>query len=254
MNLVNIVKHLYNLAEQEYGLPSATTSDIEILAAQQLFQVLKAFENNYFSELYTYQSLEFNDEFDENHDSEQSSDENDESFEDDAFEHLEMPRNFTLEEMKKIVDWVDEHPTHSSSTILHRFQKLKSMSYIPRFRAYIERNGTRIEKLRQIKEFMLNEFYIKRQIEKEAVHDRDLQLFSIQKARELDWETFKGSISFVKSFKKENRISSRKYTNLITRTSSKKKPCTSSGIDSCVKLKDCSIRYTHSFFRRLRLD
>jgi len=162
MNLVNIAKHLYHLTQQEYGLPDATTSDVDIIAAEQLFQVLKAFENSRFNELYTYQSLEFSDEFDENHDSEESNDENDGKFEDDETEDAEIRQNFTLEEMKNIVDWVDEHPNYSSSTILHRFRKLRSMKYISRFREYVERNGTRLERLRQIKEFMVNEFYVKR--------------------------------------------------------------------------------------------
>ena len=184
MNLVNITKHLYHLVQQEYGSSNATTSENETLATQQLFQVLMSFENNCFNELYTYQSLEFNDEFDEDHDSEESNDENDENYEDDQTKGVEIQPNFTLEKMKNVVDWVDEQPNYSSSKILHRFRKLRSMNYIPRFREYIERNGTRIEKLQQIKEFMLNEFYAKRLIEKVAVHYRALQLFSIQKGRE----------------------------------------------------------------------
>jgi hypothetical protein len=55
------------------------------------------------------------------------------------------------------------------------------MRYIKRFREYIKANGTRSEKLKQIKEFMWNEFYVKRTVEKEAVHDSDLELFAIQK-------------------------------------------------------------------------
>jgi len=247
MNLVNITKHLYQLAQKEYGLPNETTSDVEMHAAEQLFHVLKAFENSHFNELSTYQSLDFDDEFDENPDSEESNDENETSFEDDEIEDTEIRRNFTLEEIKKVVDWVEQHPNYSSSTILHRFRKIRSMHYIPRFREYIEKNGTRIEKLQQIKEFVLDEFHVKRQIKKEAIHDRDLQLFAIQKARELGWNDFKASISFVKSFKRENRISSRKYTKLITRTSSKKKCCTSTGKVFCVNLKDHLIQNMHSF-------
>jgi hypothetical protein len=58
---------------------------------------------------------------------------------------------------------------------------------------------------------MWNEFYTKRAIEKEAIHDSDLKLFAIQKARELDWDDFKATNSFIKLFKKEHRISSRRY-------------------------------------------
>ncbi len=67
-------------------------------------------------------------------------------------------------------------------------------------------------------------------IEKEAVHDSDLELFAIQKARELDWDDFKASQSFIKLFKKEHRISSRRYNKLITRVSSTRNICTLKGI------------------------
>jgi len=77
---------------------------------------------------------------------------------------------------------------------------------------------------------MWNEFYVKRAIEKESVHDSDLELYAIQKARELDWDNFKASDSFIKSFKKEHRISSRRYNKLITRVSSTRKICTLKGM------------------------
>ncbi|CAF1029535.1 unnamed protein product [Rotaria sordida] len=80
------------------------------------------------------------------------------------------------------------------------FEKFKSMTYIRRFRKYIENNGTGLGKLKDIKEFIFNEFYVKRTIEKEAVHDADLELYAIQKARELNWDTFKASKSFINTF------------------------------------------------------
>ena len=49
---------------------------------------------------------------------------------------------------------------------------------------------------------MTNEFYIKRAIEKEAVHDDGLKLYAIQKAKELDCDTFKANKLFINMFKK----------------------------------------------------
>ncbi len=43
-----------------------------------------------------------------------------------------------------------------------------------------------LEWVDKIKQFMWDEFYIKRAVEKEAVHDADLELFAVQKARELN--------------------------------------------------------------------
>ncbi len=106
------------------------------------------------------------------------------------------------------------------------------MYYITRFREYIQTNGTRLEKLKKIKEFMWDEFYTKRAIEKEEIHDSDLELFAIQKARELNWENFKAGETFIKVFKRENRISSRRYNKLITRVSSSRKMCSLKGTSS----------------------
>ena len=57
---------------------------------------------------------------------------------------------------------------------------------------------------------MLDEFYIKRAVEKEAVQDTDLQLFAFQKAKGLGWNNFNAGATFLKSFKKDNRISPRR--------------------------------------------
>ena len=72
---------------------------------------------------------------------------------------------------------------------------------------------------------MLHEFYIKKQVEKEIAHGADLELYAIQKARELNWDAFKASKSFIQAFKKEKKISSRRYNKLIIRTTSFRKVC-----------------------------
>ncbi|CAF1102379.1 unnamed protein product [Didymodactylos carnosus] len=196
MNLVNIAKHLLYLTQSEFDFKYSTPSDDEIYASQQLFKILKSFKDSYFNELYTYESLDFNDEYDKTTDEEDTTDEEESSDEEenitdyDDNQYSNIRNHFTLEEMEKIVEWADQHPNCKLATIAHRFRKVKSMNYIPRFREYINKNGTRLEKLKNIKEFMWNEFYIKRTIEKEAIYDSDLKLFAIQKARELNWENF----------------------------------------------------------------
>ncbi|CAF3859532.1 unnamed protein product, partial [Rotaria sordida] len=190
MNLINIAKHLLHLTQLEFCSEDSPTSADEIFVSQQLFEILKTFKDGYFHELYTYQSLDFHDEYDEITDEEEST--NEENIGDyDENESLEIQTNFTLEEMEKIVEWVDEHPNYKFASIKNRFRKVKHMYYIARFREYIKKNGTRLEKVKNIKEFMWNQFYVKRAIEKEAIHDIDLELFAIQKARELNWEHFK---------------------------------------------------------------
>ena len=226
MNLMNIVEHL-DLTKAGFGLEAkiTTTSD-ETFASQQLFVILKGFKHSCFSELHIYDSLEFDNEYDDTID-EENSDELD-NFEEN--QDRDIRNHFTLEEMESIIEWVDQHLNCTIASISHRFRKIKSMTYIKRCREYISRNGPNLEKLNKIKDFMLNEFYIKRAIEKEVVHDIDLKLFAIQKARDLSWDTFMASESFINTFKKENRISSRRYNKLITRETSKRKMCTLNGM------------------------
>ena len=197
MNLANIAKYRLYLTQTNFHFENSTISEDEILASQRLFQILKTFKDSYFNELHTYQSLDYSDEYDEGTDEGDSADE-DESIDgeestdkeqtiDDYDEThcLDSQNNFTLKEMENIVEWVDEHLNCKIASINNRFRKVKHMRYIKRFRAYIKANGTRSEKFRKIKEFMWNEFYVKRTIEKEAIHGSDLELFAIQKAREL---------------------------------------------------------------------
>ena len=227
MNLSNIAKHLLYLAKNEYGSENSATTTDEIFTAERLFEVLKSFKNSYFNELYTYDTLEFNDEYDEVTDEEESDDKIDDYSEN---EDSDIKNCFTLEEMENIIEWVDQHSNVGIASISHRFRKVKYMYYITRFRQYIENNGTRLEKLKQIKEFMFNEFYLKRTIEKDVVHDADLELYVIQKARELNWNEFKASKSFIDTFKRENRISSRRYNKIVTRTKSNRNICSLNGI------------------------
>lgn len=236
MNLVNIAKHLLHLAETEFGFGDSTTTDDEIFASQQLFQILKTFKDSYFNELNVYETLDFHDEYDETTDEEDSIDEDssceEESIVDghDENQSLDIRNSFTLEEMRDIVKWVDQHPNYKLASIKNRFRKVKYMYYITRFREYIQKNGTRFEKLKKIEEFMWNEFYTKRAIEKEAIHDCNLKLFVIQKARDLDWNAFEASDSFILRFKKKHQISSRRFNKLVSCVSSTRKICSLEGI------------------------
>ncbi|CAF3084411.1 unnamed protein product [Rotaria sp. Silwood2] len=206
MNLVNIAKHLLQLTPLEFFFEDSTITADEIFASQQLFEILKTFKDSYFNELYTYQSLDFYDEYDEVSNEENSADENEsidqeENIDDyDENQYLNIQNSFTLDEMESTVEWVDQHPNYKFASIKQRFRKVKYMHYITRFREYIKANGTRLEKVKKIKQFMWNEFYMKRAIQKEA----------IQQARELDWDNFKASNSFINLFKKEYEISSRR--------------------------------------------
>ncbi|CAF1142109.1 unnamed protein product [Rotaria sordida] len=116
MNLVKIAKHLLYLTQSEFGFEDSTPNDNGIFASQQLFKILKSFKDSYFNELYTYQSLEFDDEYNETTDEKDTTDEEESADEEeniddyDENQYSNICNNFTLEEMEKIVEWVDEHP------------------------------------------------------------------------------------------------------------------------------------------------
>ncbi|CAF4899008.1 unnamed protein product, partial [Rotaria sp. Silwood1] len=123
MNLLNIVKHLLYLTQTEFGSENSSTTADEILTAERLFEVLKSINVSYFTELYTYDTLDLDNEYDELTNEEQSNDDINDYNEN---EHSDINDHFTLEEMEKIVEWVDQHPNAGLETISHRFKKYTS--------------------------------------------------------------------------------------------------------------------------------
>ncbi|CAF2732337.1 unnamed protein product, partial [Rotaria sp. Silwood2] len=73
----------------------------ETFASQQLFKILKAFDNSYFNELHAYQTLDFHDEYDEITDEEESTDDEHSSDEEEGIDDYdenqssEIQNNFT---------------------------------------------------------------------------------------------------------------------------------------------------------------
>ena len=122
MNLVNITKYLLYLAKTEFGSANSMTSVDEIFAAQQLFEALKAFNDSYFSELHTYETLEFDEERDEMTDEEESDNENvenDETDDCDTKQPMDIGSHFSLEEVKNTFEWIVQPPKFSFSSIQH---------------------------------------------------------------------------------------------------------------------------------------
>jgi hypothetical protein len=105
---------------------SATTEN-EILASQQLFEILKTFKDGHFNELHVYETLDFSDEYDEmmegdnNNDEEESTVEEQHGDDYDESQYFDVQNNFTLEEMGEIVEWVDQHSNYKIASIKNRF-------------------------------------------------------------------------------------------------------------------------------------
>lgn len=130
---------------------------------------------------------------------------------------------FSLDYMKKVLDYYDEvdendNRKHSWRSINHRFKRVSDSTYLSRFHKYVDRNGTKREKLDIIEPFVFSLFENAR-AKSLVIHDSDLQRWARQKARELSLTNFSASTYWVLCFKRRNSIVSRKITKLITKHS-----------------------------------
>lgn len=164
---------------------------------------------------------------------EKSDDDNDDASNDDNrtddedYQHIDendkyFSEVFSLEYMQCVVEYHDEiDPStgkrkRSFSTVQQRFKRVKDRSYIRRFRMYIEKQGTKRQKLDKIDRFVYESFNNRRK-EFLSVHDIDLKRWALSKAHELGDTSFTASDHWAKSFKKRHGIVSRKITKLTTK-------------------------------------
>ena len=116
INVSNIVKRLY-LAPIQYESENSATITDEILTAELFFKVLKSFKDSDFSELYSYDTLEFDDEYEEMSNIEESDDDTGDYKEN---ENSNICSQCTFEEMKNIIEWIDWRSDAKFSTISNR--------------------------------------------------------------------------------------------------------------------------------------
>jgi hypothetical protein len=140
----------------------------------------------------------------------------DETKEDDK---LHSKENFSLDFMKKVVEFYDARDAtgrrrHTWKSIKHRFKSMPHQQYISRFRYYIEQHGTKPEKIQIIEDFVYDKFEEARN-RVLPVHDRDLKRWALQKAAEDSVLNFQASEHWLRVFKHRHRICSRKITKLV---------------------------------------
>ena len=129
--------------------------------------------------------------------------------------------NFTLEYMKKVIDYYNAcdsngRKKHTWKSTKHQFKTVLCQQYISRFRHYIEQHGTRREKMQIIDNFVYDKFEEARE-NVLSVHDHDLKRWALQKAVEDSILDFKASKHWLDTFKHLHKICSRKITKIITR-------------------------------------
>ena len=129
--------------------------------------------------------------------------------------------NFTLEYMKKVIDYYDPcdsngRKKHTWKSAKHQFKAVPCQQYISRFRHYIEQHGTRLEKMQIIDNFVYDKFEEARE-NVLSVHDHDLKRWALQKAAEDSVLDFKASKHWLDTFKHRHKICLRKITKIVTR-------------------------------------
>ena len=129
--------------------------------------------------------------------------------------------NFTLEYMKKVIDYYDAcdsngRKKHTWKSTKHQFKAVPCQQHISRFRHYIEQHGTRREKMQIIDNFVYDKFEEARG-NVLSVHDHDLKRWALQKAAEDSVLDFKASKHWLDTFKHRHKICSRKITKIVTR-------------------------------------
>jgi hypothetical protein len=90
------------------------------------------------------------------------------------------------------LEYKNANPSHSFATIQHFFRKIKDRTYLTRFKNYVDQLGTAREKYIQIAKHTYETFVNQRALGN-IVHDRNLRVWAIAKARELHISNFSAS-------------------------------------------------------------
>ena len=143
---------------------------------------------------------------------------------DDEWENKENEKesltNYTLTFMQNAVAYADETDTfgercRSWKSIHNRYKLLPSQGYVSRCRQYISQQGTKRQKIEDIRQLVFKKFSDARE-KCLPVHDVDIQRWGFKAAKELNVGNFHASHHWLLDFKRKYRIVSRRVTNIVT--------------------------------------
>ena len=123
--------------------------------------------------------------------------------------------SFSLSYMKRALDYYDAiNPktgkrSHTWRNVQNKFRRIKDQSYMSRFRDYIEKGGTKKQKVDSVDDYVYNNFERARDLLC-AVHDIDLKRWAVRKARMMSLHGFVVSDHWILNFKHKHNICSRK--------------------------------------------
>lgn len=122
---------------------------------------------------------------------------------------------YSLDRIKSVLEFYDKCSKNKLYQTKRRYPFVTDSKMIVRFRKYLEQNGRKSDKLKQLEDFVTMKF-VEARTSYASVSERDLFGWGIQIAKELELD-FRASRNWLHNFKKGNRIVSRKITKLTTR-------------------------------------
>lgn len=144
---------------------------------------------------------------------------NDEDEDEDEDDEKALCKQFSLNYMAKAVKFYDETNPQTGkrkrrwATVKHNFQRIPHQRYLSRFRRYLEKHGTKKQKLDKIDDYVFDMF--ERAREKALpVHDIDLRRWALKQAMDESLYNFVASKHWLYNFKHKHNIVSRKITKV----------------------------------------
>lgn len=216
------------VAKKDSYRPSGNLREQQL--ADHLYQILDNVITSSSYEVEHENTLDYDDLFDDPHEDEQcdveADEENDPSFcaveDNDELGDDALLQKFSLEYMTNVIDFYDEIDTttgkrrHTWKSVQHRFRRVSHRRYLTRFRNYVERQGTKKQKVDDIETFVYERFEAARE-SCLPVHDLDLKRWALQRAQEQSLHEFSASKHWITTFKHRHSIVSRKITKFVTK-------------------------------------
>ena len=149
----------------------------------------------------------------------------DEEEEDEVFRYEAIPpficttdTRIPYEYKKDAVDFWKSGKTRPKTleAVKHRYRKVHSLRQLRRWELQVNEGGSRFDKLKQISEYILNNFHIALE-NKLIIHDADLARWAVRAQEDLNVPGFKASLRWIQKFKTIHNIVSRKITKFVTK-------------------------------------
>ncbi|CAF1651158.1 unnamed protein product [Adineta ricciae] len=129
-------------------------------------------------------------------------------------------KQFSFDYMTRAVNFYDEINPQTGKrkrrweTVKNHFRRISHQNYLARFRRYLEKHGTKKQKLEKIDDHVFDMFEQARE-KALPVHDIDIRRWGLKKAMDESLHNFVASNHWLYTFKHKHSIISRKITKFV---------------------------------------